>query len=115
MMTEAMHTPHMGDRYLALENAQYVMNNARDLGDEVSFKPGGLIQTRAQSVLDEAITLLERVRAEGMFEVLAEGVFADVFRPRDRGKGGDGVAVRSAAYANPMEDRLRDTLGLPRG
>ncbi len=115
MMTEAMHTPHMGDRYLALENAQYVMNNAKDLGDEVTFKPGGLIQTRAQNVLDEAIELLERVRTEGMFEVLSEGVFADVFRPRDRGKGGGGVAVRSADYANPMEDRLRDALGLPNG
>ena len=112
MLTEAMHTPHMGDRYLALENAQYVMNNARDLGDEITFREGGIIQTRAQDVLDEASVLLERVEEEGMFEVLSAGVFADVFRPRDRGKGGAGVAVRSPDYTNPLEDRLRATLGL---
>src|SRR5690606_15462264 len=58
MMTEAMHTPHMGDRYLALENAQYVMNNARDLGDEIEYKTCGVIQTRAQTVLADATKLL---------------------------------------------------------
>lgn len=112
MMTEAMHTPHMGDRYLAIENAQYVMNNARHLGDEIEFKKDGIIQTRAQEVLRDAVTLLERVESEGMFEVLAEGVFADVFRPRDRGKGLGGVVVRADNYLNPIEDGLRASLGL---
>lgn len=112
MMTEAMHTPHMGDRYLALENAQYIMNNARDLGDEIEFKSGGLIQTRAQSVLAESVDLLERVESEGMFQVLSQGVFADVFRPRDKGKGLDGVAARSSDYYNPIEDEFRARLAL---
>ena len=112
MMTEAMHTPHMGDRYLALENAQYVMNNARDLGEEIEFKQGGKIQTRAQQVLDEAIELLEQVHDEGMFDVLAKGVFADVFRPKDRGKGLDGVVMRSADYFNPLEKALRAGVSL---
>lgn len=112
MMTEAMHTPHMGDRYLALENAQYIMNNARDLGDEIEFKSGGLIQTRAQSVLAESVDLLERVESDGMFQVLSQGVFADVFRPRDKGKGLDGVATRSSDYYNPVEDEFRARLAL---
>jgi beta-lysine 5,6-aminomutase alpha subunit len=112
MMTEAMHTPHMGDRYLALENAQYVMNNARMLGEEIEFKKDGLIQKRAQLVLDEAIELLEQVRDEGMFDVLSRGVFADVFRPRDRGKGLDGVVMRSPDYYNPLEDVLRAKVSL---
>lgn len=112
MMTEAMHTPHMGDRYLALENAQYVMNNVRDLGDEVEFKAGGIIQTRAQDVLQESLGLLERVRDEGMFEVLARGIFADVFRPDDRGKGLDGVMLRAPDYYNPLEAALREALAL---
>lgn len=112
MMTEAMHTPHMGDRYLSLENAQYVMNNARALGDEVTYRPGGIIQKRAQHVLTEATNLLERVRDEGMFEVLAEGVFADVKRPAGAGKGLEGVFVRAPHYYNPIEDGLRRRLGL---
>ena len=112
MMTEAMHTPHMGDRYLALENAQLVMNNARDLGDEIAYRPGGRIQTRAQAVLADACELLEKVRDEGMFEVLAAGVFADVFRPADRGKGLEGVVERASDYYNPVEDEMRARLGL---
>ena len=31
MLTEAIHTPHMHDRYLSIENAQYIFNNMRDL------------------------------------------------------------------------------------
>lgn len=112
MMTEAMHTPHMGDRYLALENAQYVMNNARDLGDEIQYKPGGIIQTRAQTVLADATALLEEVRDTGMFQTLSQGIFADVFRPIDQGKGLSGVFERSVDYYNPLEDELRERLGL---
>ncbi|MBA2664317.1 MAG: lysine 5,6-aminomutase subunit alpha [Bradymonadaceae bacterium] len=112
MMTEAMHTPHMGDRYLALENAQYVMNSARDLGDEIVFKPGGKIQTRAQTVLIEAAALLEKVLADGMFQTLEAGTFADVYRPFTGGKGLDGVFMRDHDYYNPLEAGLRKGLGL---
>lgn len=112
MMTEAMHTPHMGDRYLALENAQYVMGAARSLGDEVQYKPGGIIQTRAQTVLRNAATLLDEVNDRGMFEILADGLFADVRRPRDGGKGLEGVFERAPGYMNPVEDELRNRLGL---
>lgn len=112
MMTEAMHTPHMGDRYLALENAQYVMNIARDLGEEVQFKPGGRIQTRAQTVLREAADLLEQVKADGMFQTLEQGKFADVFRPYTGGKGLSGVFLRASDYYNPLEEHLRRELGL---
>ncbi len=50
MLTEAIHTPYLSDRALALENADYVMNNAYDLGDEIVFKDDGIIQNRAQEV-----------------------------------------------------------------
>lgn len=112
MMTEAMHTPHMGDRYLALENAQYVMNNMRDLGEEIQYKPHGIIQTRAQTVLHDATHLLERVEKTGIFEVLEAGVFADVFRPKTGGKGLDGVFEKAPDYYNPLEDELRARVGL---
>ncbi len=114
MMTEAMHTPHMGDRYLALENAQYVMNNAKSLGDEITFKADGKVQRRAQTVLKEACEFLEEVDGEGIFEALARGRFADVKRPRQGGKGGEGVFERGSDYYNPVEEKLRRALDLAR-
>jgi len=112
MMTEAMHTPHMGDRYLSIENAEYVMRAVKDIGEEVTFTPGGRIQTRAQDVLSDAVGLLERVEREGMFNVLEQGVFADVFRPSEGGKGLRGVVERASDYYNPVEEQLRAELEL---
>ena len=89
------------------------MNSARSLGDEITFRQDGIIQRRAHEVLGRAVELLEDVELRGMFEVLAEGVFADVFRPRDRGKGLEGVVERAPTYYNPLEDELRSRLGLP--
>ena len=42
MLTEAIHTPFLGDRALSLENARYIMHTARHLGDEIVVKPGGI-------------------------------------------------------------------------
>jgi beta-lysine 5,6-aminomutase alpha subunit len=78
----------------------------------MEFKDGGIIQSRAQKVLGEAVELLEEVEDRGMFDVLAEGVFADVFRPKDRGKGLDGVFERAPDYYNPIERELRQRTGL---
>ena len=38
MLTEALHTPFISDRYLAIKNAGYIFNNARHLGEEITFK-----------------------------------------------------------------------------
>src|SRR6202048_5113553 len=55
MLTEAIHTPFLGDRALALENARYIMNTARSLGDEIELKPGGTIRRRARQGLAGAV------------------------------------------------------------
>ena len=112
MMTEAMHTPHMGDRYLALENAQYVMGATRSLGNEIMYRPDGVIATRAQTVLAQARDMLSQIRERSLFPVLAEGLFADVKRPKEGGKGLGGVFERADDYHNPVEDGLRSRLGL---
>ncbi len=49
MMTEAIHTPFLGDRALSLENARYMMNTARHLGDEIMLRPGGSVERRAHA------------------------------------------------------------------
>jgi beta-lysine 5,6-aminomutase alpha subunit len=46
--------------------------------------------------------ILERVAERGLFAALAEGVFADTRRPKDRGRGFEGVVRRDADYANPF-------------
>ncbi len=51
----------MSDRYLSIENARYIFNNMKNIGDEVEFKEGGLIRKRAKEVLDKATALLERL------------------------------------------------------
>jgi beta-lysine 5,6-aminomutase alpha subunit len=112
MLTEAIHTPFLGDRALAIENAQYVMNTARHFGDEISFKEGGRIETRAREVLADCERLLSRVAETGMMESIEGKAFADVSRPPDGGRGFDGVFARGPRYWNPFEDALRAELGL---
>ena len=112
MLTEAIHTPFLGDRVLAIENAQYVMNTARHFGEEISFKDGGRIETRARDVLSDCERLLSRVAETGMMESIEGKAFADVSRPPDGGRGFDGVFARGPEYWNPFEEALRAELGL---
>ncbi len=102
MPTEAIHTPFMSDRYLSIENAKYIFGNMKSIGDEVEFKKGGIIQQRAQHVLDKAIDLLERMESEGLFSALEKGIFADIKRSKTGGKGLDGVAPKGQNHYNPF-------------
>ncbi|MHB8146022.1 MAG: lysine 5,6-aminomutase subunit alpha [Vulcanimicrobiaceae bacterium] len=107
MLTEAIHTPFLGDRVLAIENAQYVMNTARHFGDEIEFKPDGIIERRAQSVLSGCNAQLERVSEMGLMNAIEAALFADVKRPSDGGRGFDGVFERAPEYWNPFEEALQ--------
>ena len=102
MLTEAVHTPLMQDRYLSIQNAKYIFNNMRNIGDEVEFKDGGIIKQRAQQVLDNALQLLQKVKNEGLFTALEKGIFADVKRPKNGGKGLSGVTEKAEGYMNPF-------------
>ncbi len=107
MLTEAVHTPFMSDRFLAIENAKYIFNNLHNIGDEVEFKSGGLIQSRAQQVLDDALSLLEKIEREGLFTALENGSFANIKRPKTGGKGLAGVAEKGINYLNPFIDLMK--------
>jgi beta-lysine 5,6-aminomutase alpha subunit len=108
MLTEAIHTPHMQDRYLSIENAQYIFNNCKHIGDEVEFKEGGIIQSRAQEVLGKADALLAEVEKEGLFATIEKGKFGGVKRPFDGGHGLEGVCVKGENYFNPFIARFMD-------
>ena len=107
MPTEAIHTPFMSDRYLSIENAKYIFNNMRDIGDEVEFKDNGIIKNRAKEVLDKATALLENMEKEGLFTALEKGIFADVKRPKNGGKGLDGVTLKADNYFNPFIELMK--------
>src|SRR5579871_6710600 len=110
MLTEAIHTPFLGDRALSLENARYIMNTARHFGDEVVLRPGGAIERRAQAVLNGCEVLLQRVAEMGLMHAIEAAVFADVSRAPDGGRGFDGVFLRDANYFNPFEEALRPSV-----
>jgi beta-lysine 5,6-aminomutase alpha subunit len=108
MLTEALHTPLLQDRYVSIKNAKYVFEACRDLADEVTYKPGGMIERRANEVLAKAVDQLEHVRAIGLFQALQDGEFADVKRDPQGGRGFEGVIVRGEDYFNPFFAALRE-------
>jgi beta-lysine 5,6-aminomutase alpha subunit len=112
MLTEAIHTPHVHDRYMAIKNAKYVFSNARHLGEDIIFKPDGIIQQRAAQVLDDTARMLDYVRDRGLMKAMGEGIFAGIARTADGGRGLDGVVARSDNYWNPFEEAMSEQLGL---
>jgi len=110
MMTEAVVTPFLSDRDLALQNVRYVLGAAGNLHEDFHPAPGGFIQSRASQVLDEAVELLEAIVAEPgkapLLEAIGDGTFGLMKRPADRGKGLDGVVRTARDYYNPVTDIL---------
>ena len=106
MMTEAVVTPWLSDRDIALQNVRYVLGAAGNLHEDFVPAPDGFIQRRAHQVLDEAISLLERIEDDTLLNAIADGTFGIMKRPADRGKGLDGVARHDDGYYNPATDIL---------
>ncbi|SCZ79076.1 lysine 5,6-aminomutase subunit alpha [Acidaminobacter hydrogenoformans] len=102
MLTEAIHTPLLHDRALSIENARYIFNNMRSISDEIEFKEGGIIQSRAQAVLTDAAEMLKDIEREGIMSTIEKGKFAGVKRAMNGGKGLDGVVVKDPLYFNPF-------------
>ena len=107
MLTEAIHTPFMSDRALSIENAQYIFRTMQDLGSEIVFKEGGIMQTRANEVLTKATNLLGEMEDIGLFGTLERGTFADIKRSRDGGKGLAGVVQKDDCYFNPFIELMK--------
>jgi beta-lysine 5,6-aminomutase alpha subunit len=106
--TEGIFTPHIHDRVLGLQNVEYVFNAAHDLGEEIEFKRGGIIQTRAQDVLSQARVLLERIAQIGLFGAIEDATFGDVSRKLDEGRGIEGIVDTDEGYLNPVVELMRE-------
>ncbi|CAN5348709.1 D-lysine 5,6-aminomutase subunit alpha [soil metagenome] len=108
MMTEAVVTPWISDRDLALQNVRYVLNACGNLHEDFAPRPDGFINQRARHVLAESIELLERILGHqgGLLDAIADGTFGLMKRPADGGRGLEGVERRSEHYVNPAIDLL---------
>jgi len=102
MMTEAIHTPFIQDRFISVQNARYVFSTMRDLHAEIEFKRGGKIEARAQQVLTEAEEVLAEIENIGLPAAIGQGIFAEISRTPTGGKGLDGVIQKAADYFNPF-------------
>ena len=107
MPTEAIHTPFMSDRSLSIENAKYIFNNMHSIGEEMQFREGGICRERAKLVLNNTIALLEEIVKEGLFTALEKGIFGDVKRPKNGGKGLEGVTQKGENYYNPFVEIMK--------
>jgi beta-lysine 5,6-aminomutase alpha subunit len=108
MMTEAVVTPWISDRDLALQNVRYVLGAAGKLHEDFWPSSNGFIAQRARQVLAESVDLLERIVDDGLLNAIGDGTFGLMKRPHDAGRGLDGVAKRSPAYYNPAIDLLEE-------
>ncbi|MGB9378459.1 MAG: lysine 5,6-aminomutase subunit alpha [Mycobacteriales bacterium] len=106
MMTEAVVTPLLSDRDLALQNVRYVRDACGGLGEDFHPPRDGFIANRARQVLGEAVDLLARIADDGLIEAIADGTFGITRRPADGGKGLDGVVAHGEGYFNPAVDLL---------
>jgi beta-lysine 5,6-aminomutase alpha subunit len=110
MLTEAVHTPFMADRFLAIENANYINKTMKHLPDELIFREDGIIQKRANNVLKEATDLLQNISNNGIFKTIQQGVFAGIKRNPEEGKGLGGVALKHEQYYNPILEKMLSEL-----
>lgn len=113
MMTEAVVTPWLSDRDLALQNVRYALDAGRGLVEDFHPPVDGFIQQRSRQVLAEAIELLDRIVDDTLLEAIADGTFGLMRRPADAGKGLDGVVRKDDGYANPAVELLEPDLAEP--
>ena len=108
MPTEAIHTPILCDRSLSMDNAKYIFSNLKNIGEEVEYKDGGIIKSRASQVLENSLQLLEIISTEGLFNSLEKGMFGNVKRSKTGGKGLDGVVRKEVNYINPFIKLMKE-------
>jgi beta-lysine 5,6-aminomutase alpha subunit len=106
MMTEAVVTPWLSDRDIALQNIRYVLGAAGGLHEDFVPAKNGFIQRRAHHVLSEAVSLLERIETQTLLGAIGEGTFGIMKRPATAGRGLSGVARHGEGYFNPATELL---------
>lgn len=107
MLTEAIHTPFIQDRFLSVQNARYIFGTMKDLGEEIQFTPNGRIEKRAQEVLSKAEEMLKEIETIGLEKAIEGAMFAEISRTKTGGKGLDGVVDKVSDYYNPFPELMK--------
>lgn len=110
MLTEAVHTPLLQDRYASIRAAKYLRTAGKRLGESLVLREGSLIDARAKELLANCRSLLSEVQRKGLFQAIEDGVFAGVRRTRSGGKGREGVVLKTEWYQNPIEELMKKEL-----
>ena len=115
MMTEAVVTPLLSDRDLALQNVRYVLDAAGGLHEDFHPQPGGFIQTArppgARRGGRAARADHRRAGPTALLDAIGDGTFGLMKRPADAGKGLDGVVTQAPGYYNPATDDSLEEAG----
>lgn len=82
----------------------------RSISDEIEFKKGGIMEQRANDILNKAYRLLEKIKEQGLFKTIEQGIFAGIKRPMNGGKGLSGVVLKDKEYINPFMDLMNHEL-----
>ena len=104
MMTEAVVTPWLSDRDLALRNVRYVLNAAGNLAEDFAPPPGRLHRPPGHTVLARGgrpARAGSPTTPRACIQAIADGTFGITKRPPDGGKGLDGVVVHGRRRLQP--------------
>ena len=115
VLTEAIHTPLLQDRYASIRAAKYMRSAGKHLSANFDLSQTGAVARRARDILAKTESLLTSVQEKGLFRAIEEGTFAGVRRKREGGKGREGVFLKDSWYLNPVEDILRRELCIESG
>ena len=109
MPTEGIFTPHVHDRVIGLENVDYVFN------DGARPRRGDRVQAGRDHPDARARGARRRARAaasgsprSGCSRRSSEGVFGDVSRRVDEGRGIEGIVATEADYLNPASELMSE-------
>src|SRR5256714_3221825 len=106
MPTEAIHTPLLQDRFLSIRSALYVFNAARDLSEQFDWREDSLVALWANQVLREAVELLREMEKLGLFKGIEAGLFANIKRSPEGGRGLEGELQRDVTCFSPFYEEL---------
>ena len=110
MMTEAVVTPWLSDRDIALQNVRYVLNAAGGLHEDFVPAPGGFIQRRAPPGARRGgrPAGADR-RTTRLLNAIADGTFGIMKRPADRRQGPRRRGPPRARLLQPRQRTARNT------
>ena len=70
------------------------------------WRDDSLVARWANKILREAVELLQEIDRLGLFQALEAGLFAEIKRFPEGGRGLEGVIRRSDRYFNPFYEEL---------